>query len=414
VTERAVRDDNAEMEFRSPRAALSLPVGSVLVHLGPYKTGTTAIQTSLDIHREDLRRHGVLYPGTAHRQVRPGWALLERTPRGVGRVPVKAWEEMVEEIRVSDLPRVCISTEDLASARPKHISRLAEDLGADRVWVLMTVRRLDKLLPSAWQSRVKSSNEALPYDAWLSEVLADVPSAKAPGHRFWFNQSVAKILQRWSGTIPAERFVLLVADESDRDQQMRTFERLLDVPEGTLTPGPRNNSSLTLDRTELLRRVNVIFDERGWDDAHRRHLIHRGMLNGLATAEIHETERPIPSLPRWAARRVAELSERRIEEVTGSGALVLGDPELLRFTVGEHQEDLEEFPRTVRLEVAASAVEGVVAAVLKQEPSALKADARQGRTAAAPLTSTDGVSSRELLGIAARRQLRRLKGLRRP
>src|SRR5215212_4869223 len=133
------------MEFRSPRAALSLPVGSVLVHLGPYKTGTTSILKSLDIHREDLRRHGVLYPGTAHRQVRPGWALLERTPRGVGPVPVRAWEEMVEEIRVSDLSRVCISTEDLASARPKHIARLAEDLGADRIWVLMTVRRLDKL-----------------------------------------------------------------------------------------------------------------------------------------------------------------------------------------------------------------------------------------------------------------------------
>ena len=394
-------------------AAQSLPEGSVLVHLGPYKTGTTAIQTSLGTHREDLRRHGVLYPGSDHRQFRPGWALLGRSPRGVAPVPMSAWDEMVEEIRASDLPRVCISTEDLASATAEHVARLAEDLGPDRIHVLMTVRRLDKLLPSAWQQRVKSSNEALSYDAWLRKVLADEPPTKGPGHTFWFNHSVANIMDRWSGSIPASQFVLLVADESDRSQQMRTFERLLDVPEGTLTPGPRDNSSLTLDRIELLRRVNQIFDDRGWDDAHRRRLSNQGMLNGLRAAPPHESERPIPWLPLWAATRVAELSEQRVQEVTGSGARVIGDPELLRFTVSEHHEDLGEFPQTVQLEVAARAVEGVVEAALRLERTARKAAARKAReSAAGPAAAAppvDAVRSRELLRVVARRQLGRLR-----
>ena len=387
----------------------------MLVHLGPYKTGTTAIQTSLGIHREDLRRHGVLYPGTDHRQFRPGWALLGRSPRGVEPVPMSAWEEMVEEIRESDLARVCISTEDLASAKPEHVARLAEDIGADRIRVLMTVRRLDKLLPSAWQQRVKSSNEALSYDEWLRTVLADEPPTKGPGHTFWFNHGVANIMERWSGSIPAEQFVLLVADESDRNQQMRTFEQLLDVPAETLTPGPRDNSSLTLDRIELLRRVNQIFDERGWDDSHRRRLSNQGMLNGLRAAAPDDRESPIPWLPLWAAERVAELSADRVEEVAGSGALVIGDPESLRFSVGEHHEDFGEFPQSVSLEVAARAVEGVVEAALKLERRARKAAAKQAKAAARPAKPAptgrpvESTGSRELLGVVVRRQLGRFR-----
>ena len=48
----------------------ALPDGAVLLHIGPYKTGTTAIQVSLHQHRADLAAHGVLYPGTSTRQRR--------------------------------------------------------------------------------------------------------------------------------------------------------------------------------------------------------------------------------------------------------------------------------------------------------------------------------------------------------
>lgn len=389
-------------------AAEPLPVGSVLVHLGPYKTGTTAIQTSLGIHREDLGRHGVLYPGTHHRQFRPGWALLGRSPRGVAPVPMSAWDDMVEEIRSSDAERVCISTEDLASATPEQVSRLVADLGPDRVHVLMVVRRLDKLMPSAWQQRVKSSNEALSYEGWLRKVLADPPRTTGPGHTFWFNHSVANILGRWSASLPAERFVLLVADEADRNQQMRTFERLLGVPEGVLAPGPRDNSSLTLERIEFYRRVNELFDDRGWDDRLRRRLCNQGMLNGLRAAPVHEGEQSIPPMPRWAAERVSVLSDERVAEVTGSGAVVLGDAEALRVSVGEHDQEFGDWPETVQMETAAKAVEGVVEAALRLERSARKAGARQAKKSFTKPPGIESVSSRELLRVVARRQWSRV------
>lgn len=388
---------------------MALPRGAILVHLGPYKTGTTAIQTSLGTHREDLRSHGVLYPGSDHRQFRPGWALLGRSPRGVAPVPMSAWDEMVREVADSDASRVCISTEDLASATPEHVAKLAADLGPDRVHVAMVVRRLDKLMPSAWQQRVKSSNEALSYDEWLTEVLADPVPSRGPGHTFWFNHGVANILSRWSGSVPAERFVLVVADETDRNQQMRTFERLLDLPDGLLTPGPRDNSSLTFDRVELYRQVNRIFDDRGWDDTIRRKLCNQGMLNGLRAAPLDPRERPIPPLPDWAVDRVAELSERRVAEVVDCGAVVLGDPDALRMPPQEREVSGDGLPEAIGIETAAHAVEGLVEAALKLERSARRAGARSAKQELQqPQQPTiEDLSSRDLLREVARRQRRR-------
>ena len=48
---------------------------AVLVHIGPYKTGTTAIQAVLAGHRTDLEQHGVSYPGEGNRHAREGWSL---------------------------------------------------------------------------------------------------------------------------------------------------------------------------------------------------------------------------------------------------------------------------------------------------------------------------------------------------
>ena len=88
----------------------------MLVHIGPYKTGTTAIQSRLHAHRPALAEHGVTYPGTYHRQMRPSWALLGRSRVGEADVPAGEWDAMVEEVRARP-GRVVISSEDFSSAR---------------------------------------------------------------------------------------------------------------------------------------------------------------------------------------------------------------------------------------------------------------------------------------------------------
>ena len=161
-----------------------LPEGAVLVHIGPPKTGTTSLQGALHRQRDVLRGHGVCYPGTTQRHRRQGDALLERLGPGGEVEPMSAWTDLVAEVAAVPDLRVCVSTESFARARPEHIERIVADLGRDRVHMVVAARRLDRLLPSAWQQRVKGVGEALPYGKWLSEVL-DEERDNASARTFW-------------------------------------------------------------------------------------------------------------------------------------------------------------------------------------------------------------------------------------
>lgn len=398
------------------QAGGELPDGAVLVHIGPYKTGTTAIQFSLHKHRADLLARGVLYPGDDdHRQTRPGYALLGKTPSGLPPTAAHEWDDLVEEVRSTRM-RVCISSEDLASAGPRAIRTLVDDLGPDRVHVLIVVRRLDKILPSAWQERIKSWNETLAYEDWLREVLAEDPSRTSAGRRFWHNHGVAQLLGRWTSVLPAQRCILSVADEQDRGSLLRTFEGLLGLPSSLLTPGRHDNTSLTMDRVELVRRVNELREERGWDDEHRRKLVYRGLVKGLRQAPPEPDDVPIPPLPRWAAERVAILSAERAAAVQDSGGKVIGDPANLLPPDGAGHPEAVMVPQSVPIETAARAVEAVLDAALRMEKRAVRGHSRQkSEDAVSPATQTAevGTTSRGALRALSRRVWNRSARLRR-
>lgn len=384
-----------------------LPERAVLVHIGPYKTGTTAIQSSLHEHREGLSVHGVTYPGRYHRQMRPSWALLGRSRVGEADVPESEWDALVDEVRAAQ-GRVVISSEDFSSARPKHVRKLVDDLGADRVHVIIVARRLDKLLPSAWQERVKSVNETRTYDAWLREVLSVEREGDA-ARVFWHNHGLHSLIERWCAELPPERLLVLVNDESDRRLQAATFEQLLGLPEGLLTPGPHTNTSLSMERIELCRQVNVAVEERGWAGSRKLNAPRRAMLAGLRVAPLQDYETLIPPLPAWTAPRLVELSDQRARTVADSGVRVIGDPALLRYTGDEDAAELGEPPTVLPTAAAARAIEHALAGMLKR-------DRRRPRKVAsprpAPIDSPEALrrlSSRVMLREVARRQVDRLR-----
>jgi hypothetical protein len=380
-----------------------LPERAVLVHIGPYKTGTTAIQSSLHAHRRELAAAGVSYPGTYHRQMRPSWALLGRSRIGEDDVPGDEWDEMVDEVRRSP-GRVVISSEDFASARAQHARRLVDDLGPDRVHVLIVARRLDRLLPSAWQERVKSVNETRTYDTWLREVLSDARDGGA-AKVFWHNHGLEGLIRRWRTVLPAERVIVLVTDEADRGLQPRTFERLLGLEPGLLTPGPHANTSLSMERIELCRQVNLAVETRGWVGNKRLNPARRAMLAGLRSAPLAGWETLIPPLPAWSVGPLVRLSDDRADAVAGAEATVIGDPDLLRWRGEGAGDELAEPPTTLPTAAAAGAVEQALAGTLK----ALR---RQRSTIPRPRAVVDPLatlSSGALMREVARRQLGRIR-----
>ncbi|MGA8245437.1 MAG: hypothetical protein WB797_00885 [Nocardioides sp.] len=344
---------------------LLLPPGAVLLHVGPYKTGTTALQASFEQHRDELREHGVLYPGTRRRHARPVFALLGHALPGMPDVPEQEWDDLADEVRRARDARVVLSSEDFASLAPDQAARAVADLGADRVHVLMVARNLSGLLPSAWQERVKSVNETKGYHEFLAEVLAEQPEG-ASAAVFWRHHSLAALIRLWTDVLPPQRMTVVVADDSDRAQLRRVCERLLGLPEHVLTEAPAGNPSLSWNRAELYRALNRTAADRHWDAQRYRRLVYRGLLAGLVATEPAPDESPIPSLPAWAVRRVAELGEQRVSELADSGVRVVGEVSRLLAPATDDVSGEDHPPTSVPIEAAVHGLEALVEALRRE------------------------------------------------
>lgn len=336
-----------------------IPEGSVLLHIGPYKTGSTAIQSAMFAAKEQLSEHGVAYPGRWRRPMRPGWAVLGFTPRGRDPVPIEMWEDFARQVRERAETRCCVSTEDFGSASPKHAVRITEDLGGDVVHVVAVARRLDRLLPSQWQELVKAQ-AAYTFEEWLQIVLGEDEEHRE-WRRFWASHDATRMFERWQPAVGRERFHLIVTDDTDRTLIPRSFETLLGLPPGMLDLPPSANASLTWNASELLRRLNQVFDERGWSDRLYHRLVQRGAVLRMTESPRAANERPIPGLPAWAAQRATEISERRVQEIRDRDIRVIGGADALLMPPEAVAEASDlTLPETVAIPTMVAAMAGIV------------------------------------------------------
>lgn len=381
-----------------------LPDGAVLLHIGPYKTGSTAIQQALFDQRAVLAEHGVYYPDAWRRLFREGHSLMRWAPRGTSVPPESVWDDFAAGIRART-ERVCISTEDFGRLRrPDRAHQIVTDLGADRVHVLAVARAYHRLLPSHWQERVKST-ETLPYDAWLHQVL-EGDDGQAAHRSFWTSHDLERSVPQWLDVLPADRFTLVVTDDSDRLLLSRVFEQLLALPGGLLAPQGSVNASLSGDATEVLRQVNEAFAARGWSDRDYRALVRHGVVRGLQGAGRSAYDAAMPSLPEWARPLVAERSRARIEAIATLGVRVVGDPERLLPPDQAAAPAAAAGPATLAVETAAAGVVGALEASLRDR----RRRPRGRKASPPPVRALTEVPGRSILRELGRRARHRLPG----
>ena len=183
---------------------------------------------------------------------------------------------------------------------------------------------------------------------------------------FWHNHGLRDLIARWREVLPPAQVLVLVNDESDRGMQARTFEQLLGLPEGQLTPGPYTNTSFSMERIELCRQVNLAVEARGWIGNRHLNAPRRAMLSGMRGVPIQDYETSIPPLPGWTAERLAELSDERARTVLDSDVTVVGDPDALRYAGDAGAPDLTAPPTTLPVVAAAGAMEQALARMLRQ------------------------------------------------
>ena len=357
-----------------------LPPGARLVHIGPHKTGSTAIQVAFQEARAQLAEHGVVYAsgGKGHRPDKAGWAVGVRgRPAGSEKPPMKFWKQLVAEVADAGEHRVCLSNEDFGRATPPQARKLVDQLGGDAVHVVAVARRLDRYLPSQWQERVKAG-DTRDYDTWLRVVLdTDDDEFAWDRKTVWFSHDVADLVGRWADVVGPERFTLIVSDEADHSLLPHTFESMLGLPAGLLRTNPsRSNRGLTWAETELVRVVNEIVEAQGWSRPQRRRYVKRGVLQDMQRREAPAGPKS-PPLPAWAADNLRRRSEERIEQIRALGVHVVGDPESMRMPDDVPTAVPPLDPPALDLAIAAAAVAAVVNVALAdagEEPAGAHED----------------------------------------
>jgi len=309
----------------APHRPTPLPTGSVILHVGPHKTGTTALQGALWAARAELQKQGVRLAGRSRNPAAAVRAITGQVSPYAedGRIPpMRRWTRLAREMQRAREPRVIVSSEFFAWADPVAIQRIVRELGADRVRIAVTLRPLARIVPSMWQQNVQAGTEAS-MDAWLQDVL-DRQTGDAR-HPFWTLQRHDELIERWSAAVGQDRVTAVVVDDRDHDVLLHGFEDLLGVRRGTLAPqSDWQNRSLTLPEAEAVRAFNVAF--------HARHLPRgrHARLMRFGAAQVMKQRSPSPEedrvvQPGWAGPAIDAIQRDIVDGIRRSGVRVVGD-----------------------------------------------------------------------------------------
>lgn len=328
---------SAEQPSVSPqRRALLLPEGTRLLHIGPHKTGTTSLQNSIRANREEILSQGVYYGAPE------GRLASNRIARSLLRLPFKnpdeiveygEWEDQVARVRASTERRVIVSGEEFSFCEKREIRTLLNDLGRERVHVVVTVRPLAKVLPSQWQLDLRGSFTSGSFDEWLRwtlkpQGLRKIAMLLGIPHPFWFRHRHDELVARWAAEAGADKVTVVIGDDRDHRVLLRAFEGLLGLTDGTLLPvDGKSNPSLSAEEIAIILRVQLILAQRQLVFAER--VRSRQIQRRLLAQRPRSPSDSKIVIPGWAVESVREASQKIHDGLIASGVRIIGDPSLL-------------------------------------------------------------------------------------
>jgi hypothetical protein len=228
----------------------------LILHVGPPKTGSTAIQATLLDNRAALQRHGFDYPLIGleqhghHRVV----CFLRGDAAGAGDVDAAALAGLG-----AGGTHMILSSESFIYCTRDELARLRDLLGGFAIEVVMFARSPASYWPSHWQELVKHGSEET-----LIEYLGGYLGLASHGYpQFMESLNQARLFADVFGRrqLRIVSYDNLVA--SGVDIVGFFLEHLLGFAE--CIPASVHNASMTAEMTELLRCMNERWREAGGD-----------------------------------------------------------------------------------------------------------------------------------------------------
>ena len=325
-----------------------IPADGLLLHVGVFKTGTTALQETLRYSNEILFANSVLYRGPASWK----WAPL----RELAATNAPAWQALLTDI-AEQRGRAVVSSENLCGCSDDEAADIVQQLAGERpVQILITIRSISELLPSTWQQFLKR-RMSQPFDEWVAEVLSHSEDGEGI---FWRRNDFPAQVRRWGSLVGTNNVTVVVSEKSEPDRLLRLAEQLLSLPDQGLQfhPSGKRNRSLSMNSAELLRRVNEGTTDLLDGEEYRR-LIRLGVFPA-----IYKLDQPglAPiSLPTSAAEAAVAIGARQAVQLRESGARVVGDLDALARSAASG-ESAQVRSTDIAVETAAAGIVGAIAA----------------------------------------------------
>jgi len=362
----------------------AVPDGGKLLHIGPPKTGTTAVQAALHRGRTVLEEQGVFnaspirHPYAATRFA-AGHPLPHRT-----QIAERAWHEVAQRFRESTARATVLSSEALYRASPERARAIVEDLGGD-VRVVVTLRALAPQLRAQWQESFLHDGTST-FDGWMKAVLANDERL----HR----TSPRTALEAWAPVVGEDRILFMVGDPGDRGSLFRRFEALLGIAAGTLETPKLDNAALSATGSEFLRQLNIVDRVKRDDPTSARAEIRRRGTWRLQ--HMPGLQRDSVRVPQWAAARANEAAQTWIEQLEASSATVVGRLDDLLVEVDELPDHVAT-PRQIDVTEAARFAHALTDAAVRHYERSMAAMPRP-----------EDLPTRELFAILRDRVVRRI------
>lgn len=301
----------------------------VVIHAGFHKTGTTALQHSLQASTELLKTAGYRYPIVDQGTSQSGsvLALADRgwgwQARGSKVIPKKVWKKLVKKT-LAGTDNVVLSSEFFSELDEIQVRQVKAAFDGLNVQVVFTMRALDKLFPSTYQQSLKSGS-SYSYEAWLERTVNDYFGEQKAG--FWKRNRHAHVISRWMQIFGAENVTIITADESNPSLLFDRFSEFLKLPVGALRSVAKSglNRSLLLDEIYLLRAINKnVPKSRNWN-AYMT-FIRKGTFEQItATPAAKVSAAAKLRTPKAYAKKIEQIAALEIAELQALHLRVLGE-----------------------------------------------------------------------------------------
>lgn len=335
----------------------AMPQKQLILHVGFHKSGTTALQESFFVQRDELLAQGIEYPNTGkkahHRAV---WALASKRwgwkDKGGETTPYRTWLKMLKLVNSSKAQSVVLSSEFFSELSSEKIRKIQQEIKGRQVKVLFTLRPLAKLLGSSYQQYLKYGLKE-DYSTWLHSVL-DEPGVSKLNPTFWQRHMHAQVISNWAEVFGANNVSVIMVDEQKPELLFEAINSYLDLPAGYLKSQPTgSNRSLSMEELTLLLEINRQFPKsRSWSEYLA--FVRKGYVRQLTNVVPIKEGKPKLATPGWAIDKANQIASGSKQTILGLGVSVIGDISVL--DKAEVLKGEPSYPDSIDIETVAKAM----------------------------------------------------------